>query len=135
MGLCGPRSRKEEEEIGRTVSIHSKKSESGLSPALGASGVDALPWSWKERTLLRVYEAYEFCPTLRAPRPEKSAEHSPGGGFEGIEKVFAAVGLGGAAQPQQGRRGKLSRDLFGSPKDAFHVGAARRMVTEMVTAS
>ena len=117
-GLCGPRSRKEEEEIGRTVSIHSEKSESGLGPAMGTSGVDALPWSWKECTLLRVYEAYEFCLTLRAPRTEKSAENPPGGGFEGIEKVFAAVGLGGAAaQPQQGRRGKLSRDLFESPKD------------------
>jgi len=85
---------------------------------MGTSGVDALPWNWKECTLLRVYEAYEFCLTLRAPRSEKSAERPPGGGFEGIEKVFAAVGLGGAAQPQQGRRGKLSRDLFESPKDA-----------------
>ena len=85
---------------------------------MGTSGVDALPWNWKECTLLRVYEAYEFCLTLRAPRIEKSAERPPGGGFDGIEKVFAAVGLGGAAQAQQGRRGKLSRDLFESPKDA-----------------
>ncbi|KAI9453375.1 hypothetical protein F5148DRAFT_1277448 [Russula earlei] len=116
-GLCGPRSRWEEEEIGRTVSIHSEKSESGLGPAVGARGVDTLPWSWKECTLLRVHEAYEFCLTLRAPRAEKSAEHPPEGGFEGIEKVFAAVGLGGATQPPQGRRGKLSRDLFEGPQD------------------
>ena len=86
---------------------------------MGASGVDALPWSWKECTLLRVYEAYEFCLTLRAPRSEKSAERpSEGGGFEGIEKVFAAVGLGGAAQPTPARRGMLSRDLFESPSGA-----------------
>ncbi len=89
-----------------------------MGAAEGTSGVDSLPWSWKECTLLRVYEAYEFCLTLRAPRSEKSAEQPPAGGFEGIEKVFAAVGLGGAAQSQQARRGKLSRDLFESPKDA-----------------
>jgi hypothetical protein len=85
---------------------------------MGASGADALPWSWKECSLLRVYEAYEFCLTLRAPRSEKSAERPPEGGFEGIEKVFAAVGLGGAAQPQPARRRMLSRDLFESPSGA-----------------
>jgi hypothetical protein len=85
---------------------------------MGASGTDALPWSWKECTLLRVYEAYEFCLTLRAPRSEKSAGRPSEGGFEGIEKVFAAVGLGGAAQPQPARRGMLSRDLFESPNGA-----------------
>ena len=87
--------------------------------AMGASGADALPWSWKECSLLRVYEAYEFCLTLRAPRSEKSAEQpSEGRGFDGIEKVFAAVGLGGAAQPPPARRGMLSQDLFESPSGA-----------------
>jgi hypothetical protein len=43
----------------------------------------------------------------------KSAERPSEGGFEGIEKVFAAIGLGGAAQPA--RRGMLSQDLFESP--------------------
>jgi hypothetical protein len=43
----------------------------------------------------------------------KSAERPSEGGFEGIEKVFAAVGLGSAAQPA--RRGMLSQDLFESP--------------------
>ena len=89
-----------------------------MAVAMGASGADALPWSWKECSLLRVYEAYEFCLTLRAPRSEKSAERPPEGGFDGIEKVFAAVGLGGAAQPQPARRRMLSRDLFESPNDA-----------------
>ncbi|KAN0115718.1 hypothetical protein V8E52_006664 [Russula decolorans] len=101
-GLCGPRTRWEEEEVGRATSIRSEKSESGLAAAMGASGADALPWSWKECTLLRVYEACE-----------KSAERPSEGGFEGIEKVFAAVGLGSAAQPA--RRGMLSQDLFESP--------------------
>ncbi|KAN0115689.1 hypothetical protein V8E52_006635, partial [Russula decolorans] len=55
-GLCGPRTRWEEEEVGRATSIRSEKSESGLAAAMGASGADALPWSWKECTLLRVYE-------------------------------------------------------------------------------
>jgi hypothetical protein len=77
---------------------------------MGASGVDALPWGWRECTLVRVYEAYEFCLTLRAPRSEKSAERPS----EGTEKVFAAVGLVGAAQPHPARRGMLSRDLFES---------------------
>ena len=79
---------------------------------MGASSADALPWSWRECTLLWVYEAYEFCLTLRAPRSDKSAERSPDGGFEGIEKIFAAVGLGGAAQPPPARRGMLSQGLF-----------------------
>jgi len=53
--------------------------------------------------------------SLRAPRSEMSAERSSEGGFEGIENIFAAVGLSGAAQPQPARRGMLSRDLFESP--------------------
>src|SRR5258708_39913593 len=85
---------------------------------MGASGTDPLPWSWKECTLLRVYEAYEFSLTLRAPRSEKSAGRPSEGGFEGIEKVFAVVGLGGAAQPQPARTGMLSRELFISPNRA-----------------
>jgi hypothetical protein len=65
-----------------------------------------------------VQEAYDFCLTLRAPRQAQVAGQQEGG-FDGIEKVFAAVGLGGAAtQPPQGRRGVLSRDLFESPGDA-----------------
>ncbi|KAI9456816.1 hypothetical protein BJY52DRAFT_1187652 [Lactarius psammicola] len=119
-GLCGPRSRMEEEEFGRSASIYSEKSDAGAGA--GASGTEALPWSWKECTLLRVQEAYDFCLTLRAPRQAQVAGQQPqeGGGFDGIEKVFAAVGLGGAAtqQPPQARRGMLSRDLFESPKDA-----------------
>ena len=85
---------------------------------MGSSGVDSLPWNWKECTLLRVCEAYEFCLTLRAPRSEKSAERPSEGGFEGIEKVFAAVGLGGGAQPPPARRGMFSQDLFESPNAA-----------------
>ncbi|KAI0261410.1 hypothetical protein BGY98DRAFT_1182416, partial [Russula aff. rugulosa BPL654] len=110
-GLCGPRSRWEEEEVGRATSIRDEKSKLGMAAAIGASGVDALPWSWKECTLLRVYDAYEFCLTLRAPRSEKSAERPSEGGFEGIEKVFAAVGLGGAAQPPPARRHALARPV------------------------
>ena len=64
-------------------------------------------------------EAYDFCLTLRAPRQAPVLGKQPQeGGFDGIEKVFAAVGLGGAAQPSPARRGMLSRDLFESPKDA-----------------
>jgi hypothetical protein len=89
-----------------------------MATAMGASGTDAIPWSWKQCTLLRVYEVYEFCLMLRAPRSDKSPERPSEGGFEGIEKAFPAVVLGGAAQPQPALRGMLSRDLFESPNEA-----------------
>ncbi|KAI0267224.1 hypothetical protein BGY98DRAFT_1025624, partial [Russula aff. rugulosa BPL654] len=89
-----------------------------MAVAMIASSADELPWGWKQCTFLLVYEVYEFCLTLRAPRSEKSTERPSEGGFEGIEKVFAAVGLGGAAQPPPARRGMLSRDLFESPSGA-----------------
>jgi len=85
---------------------------------MGASGADALPWSWKECALLRVHNAYEFGLRLHAPCSEKSAERPSEGGFERIEKVFAAVGLGSAVQLQPARRGMLSQDLFESPNGA-----------------
>jgi hypothetical protein len=87
-------------------------------------GVNALPWSWKECTLLPVYEAYEFCLTLREPRSVKSAERPPEGRFEGIEKVFAVVGLGGAAQPQPPRRSMFLRE------PEWRAGAVRQMDME-----
>jgi hypothetical protein len=78
---------------GRRQSIRSERSGSGMAAAMSASGADALPWSWKECTLPCVYEAYEFCLMLHPPHSEKSAEGASEGGFEGIEKVFAVVGL------------------------------------------
>jgi hypothetical protein len=86
--------------------------------AMRASGADALPWSWKECTLPHVYEAYEFCLILYAPRNEKSAEGASERGFEGIEKVFAVVGLDCAAQSQPALRGVLLWDLSESPNGA-----------------
>jgi hypothetical protein len=59
-----------------------------------------------------VCEVYGFRLTLRAPCSEKSTEGPSEGGFEGIEKVFAAVGLGGGAQPPPARRDILSQDLL-----------------------
>jgi len=100
------------EEVGHALanSIRSEKSELGMAVAMGARDVDALP--------LCVYQAYEVFLTLRAPRSDKSAERPSKGGFEGIEKVFAAVGLGGAAQSQPTHRSVLSRDLFENPNGA-----------------
>jgi hypothetical protein len=92
-----PRTRWEEEEAGRATSIRSEKSESGLAAAMGASGADALPWSWKECTLLRMYETYEFCLTLRAPRTEKSVERPSEGGFE-VLRARMALSRAGAVR-------------------------------------
>ena len=99
---------------------------------MGTSKADALPWSWRECTLLRVYEAYEFCLTLRAPRSEKSAECPSERGFEGIEKVFAAVGLGAPRNRRQ-LAGECSRKTYLSDRTALsRAGVVQQMVMEMV---
>ena len=60
-------------------------------------------------------------------RGDKSTERPSEGGFEGIEKVLAAVGLGGTAQLTPAHRGMHSRDLFESPNGA----QSRRISTAM----
>ncbi|KAI0065128.1 hypothetical protein BV25DRAFT_1836476 [Artomyces pyxidatus] len=109
-GVCGPRTRWDEEDAERTLSVYSEKESDGAG--------ETLPWSWKECTHLRVQEAYDFCLTLRPPRPAKkeTSEAVPGEAFEGIDQVLAAVGLGGGA-PTPARRGMLSEDLFESPQE------------------
>jgi len=51
----------------------------GLAAAMDASRTDIVPWSWKESTLLHhgVYEAYEFCSALCAPRSDTSRPNIP----------------------------------------------------------
>jgi hypothetical protein len=44
-----------------------------------------------------------LCLMLYAPHTKKAAGRSSGGGLEGNKKVFGAVRLGGAAQPQPAR--------------------------------
>ena len=56
--------------------------------------------------------------STHSPGAGKLAERPSEGGFERIEKVFAAVGLGGAAHPPPARRGMLLRDLFESRSGA-----------------
>ena len=104
-GLCGPRYRWEEEDAEKTMA------------ALGdnLSDADALAWSWKECTLGRIIDAFEFCLTNKMGYhvPEKTgtpSETQGGAGFE--DKVLAAIGLGGS---QQSRRGVLSEDFFRTP--------------------
>ncbi|KAI0072350.1 hypothetical protein K474DRAFT_1605301 [Panus rudis PR-1116 ss-1] len=117
-GLCGPRYRWEEEEI-------AEKTTGPFSFADNASEhLDTpLPWSWRENTVVRVYEAWEFCLTNKLPaRSGGGAGGEKGGddgrdesmGFEGMEKVFAAVGLGGAPHPT--KRPILTGELFESPQ-------------------
>lgn len=111
-GLCGPRFRWEEDDAEKTIAAFSDN----------FSDTDALAWSWREATTLRVMDAYDFCLTNKPPRSsfppgEKDttpADSKPGTApFEGIDKVFAAIGLG--TGPHAARRGVLSDDLFESP--------------------
>jgi hypothetical protein len=85
---------------------------------MGASGTDALPWSWKVCTLLCVYEAYDFCLTLCAPRSEKSAKRPSEGGFEASRRSLLPWGLAVLRNRRQLAGGMLSRDLFESPNGA-----------------
>ncbi|KAJ6632132.1 hypothetical protein B0H10DRAFT_1901553 [Mycena sp. CBHHK59/15] len=114
-GLCGPRHRWEEDDAEKTMSVYSDN----------VSDLDALPWSWREFTALRVQEAYEFCLTVRPSmrwsqqqRKKDVADAELLGPlspepFEGMEQVLAAVGF--PSVPPLARRGVLSGDLFDSP--------------------
>jgi hypothetical protein len=109
----GLRYRWEEEEAEKTMSVYSDC----------ASEVDVLQWSWKEGTRMRVWDAYEFCLTVKplggqwgAGRKEKGREASDGsevvggGGkagerFEGMEQGLAAVGFPNMPPPARRERG------------------------------
>ncbi|CCL98011.1 uncharacterized protein FIBRA_00004 [Fibroporia radiculosa] len=107
-GLCGPRYRWEEEDVEKTL----------VAVGDNISDMDALPWSWKECTLLRVKDAHDFCLTIKvrrsSPGVNKGADsREPSVPIEGMERVFAAVGLPSGYHPA--RRGILSGELFESP--------------------
>ncbi|KAI0086063.1 hypothetical protein BDY19DRAFT_895416 [Irpex rosettiformis] len=114
-GLCGPRYRWEEEDNEKTIANFSQDN--------FIQG-DSLPWSWREGTLLRVIDAFEFCLTNKHPRGPSGlgdkkdylGVDTPTGTapFDGIEKVFAAIGVPSDKHPA--RRGALSNDLFESPQ-------------------
>ncbi|KAH8105218.1 hypothetical protein BXZ70DRAFT_1042888 [Cristinia sonorae] len=115
-GLCGPRYRWEEED-----NAEAEKSMPTYVFSDNASDhMDTpLPWTWRENTVYRVYDAWDFCLTNKLPPLGRSTEKKSGsgeraGGFEGIEKVIAAVGLGGGPTPA--RRGMLSDELFATPE-------------------
>lgn len=113
-GLCGPRFRWEEEDREKSLSNYNGDS---------ASEADALLWSWKICTRLRIQEAYDFCLTVKPPTrwsgTAKKDEPGPLGletspPFE-VEQVLAAVGL--PSVPPLARRGALSEDLFSFPRE------------------
>ncbi|THH32764.1 hypothetical protein EUX98_g1460 [Antrodiella citrinella] len=115
-GLCGPRYRWEEED--------NAEAEKSMPPYVFSDNVSdhmdtPLPWTWRENTVYRVYDAWDFCLTSklqlgRSGEKKSGSEPRAGGGFEGIDKVIAAVGLGGGPTPA--RRGVLSDDLFATPE-------------------
>lgn len=112
-GLCGPRYRWEEEDADAEKSLGPYAFKDNTSDHMDTP----LPWSWRENTVLRIYEAWEFCLTNKYPGRsasglgKKDGEGTPG--FDGMEKVFAAIGLSGT--PHTSKRGVLSDDLFESP--------------------
>jgi hypothetical protein len=130
-GLCGPRYRWEEEEGEKTLSIYSDN----------ASALDDIPWNWKERTRLRILDAFEFCLTIKphhseswrkrrkrysqaekyVPGPEEkdikellgSAPGTSGLDEDGVQRVLAAIGL--PSVPHPARRPILTEDFFEGP--------------------
>lgn len=130
-GLCGPRFRWEEEDREKTWSIYSD----------GAEDVDALPWSWRACTCLRIQEAFDFCLTVKPParwstvttkKEEAEGEELPGVPTEPtfeVEQVLAAVGL--PSVPAPARRGALSDDLFAHPRVGWEAGVAPLSLPEL----
>ncbi|KAH9915584.1 uncharacterized protein BXZ73DRAFT_54228 [Epithele typhae] len=112
-GFCGPRYRWEEEDAEKAVSALTDD----------VSDLDTLPWSWKECTILRIKDAYDFCLTNKPVRlasdgakegkPVRESQE-PAVGYDGLERIFAAVGL--PSSPAPARRGILSDELFASPR-------------------
>lgn len=102
-GLCGPRFRWEED-----------RSEKFVAPDAAEEEADAIPWSWRECTRLRVQDAHDFCMTTRPSlaRKQKPTEDDEEP-FEGLDRVLAAVGF--PQQPLPARRPILAQDLFAMP--------------------
>ncbi|KAI0354476.1 hypothetical protein OH77DRAFT_504619 [Trametes cingulata] len=108
-GICGPRYRWEEEDAEKMASVYHDN----------VSDFDTLPWSWKECTILRIKDAYDFCLTTKPPRGgsalgKEGPEREPSAPIEGMERIFAAVGV--PSTPHAARRGVLSEELFESPR-------------------
>ncbi|CAK5277851.1 unnamed protein product [Mycena citricolor] len=109
-GLCGPRNRWEEEEAEKRMSAFSDN----------VSELEALPWSWRMATALRVQDTFDFCLTVRprwtgkhkeeAAAVSQAVEPKP---VDGMEQIMAAIGL--PTVPAAARRGALSGDLFDTP--------------------
>ena len=100
------------------------------------SDTETLAWSWKECTILRVKDAHDFCltnkpPTASAASPgpgkeggaaagkqrESSQLEPPAVAYEGLERIFAAVGLPSSPAPA------------GSPRHPRRSGPAVRPMT------
>ncbi|KAL1943516.1 hypothetical protein VTO73DRAFT_3961 [Trametes versicolor] len=108
-GFCGPRYRWEEEDAEKTASVYHDN----------LSDLDPLPWSWKECTILRIKDAYDLCLMTKSTRgpsalSKEGHERAPSTPMEGMERIFAAVGI--PSTPQGARRGVLSGELFESPR-------------------
>ncbi|KZV98906.1 hypothetical protein EXIGLDRAFT_763136 [Exidia glandulosa HHB12029] len=102
-GLCGPRFRWEEDRNEKWVATDAPEDEA-----------DAIPWSWRECTRLRIQDAHDFClttrPSLDHRKKRTDEDEEP---FEGLDRVLAAVGF--PREPPPARRPMLAHDLFAVP--------------------
>ncbi|EIN06802.1 hypothetical protein PUNSTDRAFT_105955 [Punctularia strigosozonata HHB-11173 SS5] len=146
-GLCGPRYRWEEDEAEKTMSVYSE----GGDPTADVDPEERLPWEWRECTAARVQEAWELCLTERRRRSLGLAPHAPheaeklprgeeegerlevresGPAFEGVDRILAAIGLGGS--PPAARRGLLSEHLFREPEEVGMQEGTTRSLGEII---
>ncbi|XP_006456537.1 hypothetical protein AGABI2DRAFT_181129 [Agaricus bisporus var. bisporus H97] len=126
-GLCGPRYRWEEEDAEKTKSsIYSTENDSKRN-------IDALAWTWKECTRLRIQDVYELC--LNTPALKWSSNTSPAWGKEKgkapeeqdpveVQRVLAAVGI--PTVPAPARRRGLTEDFFDTPKEERNIQLRHR---------
>jgi hypothetical protein len=113
-GLCGLRYRWEEEGHKKSVSNYNSDR---------ASETDALPWSWRTCTHLRIQEAFDFCSTVKPPAWWSGTARKDEAGLLGVEtsppfeveQVLAAVSF--PSVPPPARHGALLEDLFVFPME------------------
>jgi hypothetical protein len=99
-----------------------------MAAAMSTSGADAFPWSWKECTLLRVFEVYEFFLALHTPRSEKSAErHSLKVDLKVSRRSSLPLGLSVLRNPNKPARACTRKTCLRARMTLSPTGVVRQM--------